>query len=130
MDTDVYKRQAEDRLTVGTGSPNPNKETVPSYTDWTFNLTWKDACDDADFESFSINGVNGVIDDSDPDNRTITVNPVSYTHLDVYKRQVLVVLAVVFVKEYRKNRKSARGQEAKELPAQEKDDTDDPEGLF
>ena len=42
---------------------------------------------------------------------------------------VLVVLAVVFVKEYRKNR-SARGQEAKELPAQEKDDTDDPEGLF
>ena len=43
---------------------------------------------------------------------------------------VLVVLAVVFVKEYRKNRKSARGQEAKELPAQEKDDTDDPEGLF
>ena len=40
---------------------------------------------------------------------------------------VLVVLAVVFVKEYRK---SARGQEAKELPAQEKDDTDDPEGLF
>ena len=45
-------------------------------------------------------------------------------------RAVLVVLAVVFVKEYRKNRKSARGQEAKELPAQEKDDTDDPEGLF
>ncbi len=43
---------------------------------------------------------------------------------------VLVVLAVVFVKEDRKNRKSARGQEAKELPAQEKDDTDDPEGLF
>ena len=33
---------------------------------------------------------------------------------------VLVVLAVVFVKEYRKNRKSARGQEAKELPAQER----------
>ena len=69
-----FEVQAEDRLTVGTGSPNPNKETVPSYTDWTFNLTWKDACDDADFESFSINGVNGVIDDSDPDNRTITVN--------------------------------------------------------
>ena len=44
--------------------------------------------------------------------------------------EVLVVLAVVFVKEYRKNRKSARGQEAKELPAQEKDDPDDPEGLF
>ena len=35
--------------------------------------TWKDACDDADFESFSINGVKGVINDSDPDNRTITV---------------------------------------------------------
>ena len=69
-----FEVQAEDRLTVGTGSPNPNKKTVPSYTDWTFNLTWKDACDDADFESFSINGVNGVIDDSDPDNRTITVN--------------------------------------------------------
>lgn len=33
---------------------------------------------------------------------------------------VLVVLAVVFVKEYRKNRKSARGQEAEELPAQER----------
>ena len=62
-----FEVQAEDRLTVSSGK-------VPSYTDWTFNLTWKDACDDADFESFSINGVNGVIDDSDPDNRTITVN--------------------------------------------------------
>ena len=62
-----FEVQAEDRLTVSNGK-------VPSYTDWTFNLTWKDACDDADFESFSINGVNGVIDDSDPDNRTITVN--------------------------------------------------------
>ena len=41
-----------------------------------------------------------------------------------------VLTAAVLVKEYRKNRKSARGQEAKELPAQEKDDTDDPEGLF
>ena len=64
----LFEIQAEDRLTVG------DNEQVPSYTDWTFNLTWKDACDDADFESFSINGVNGVIDDSDPDNRTITVN--------------------------------------------------------
>ena len=62
-----FEVQAEERLTVSNGK-------VPSYTDWTFNLTWKDACDDADFESFSINGVNGVIDDSDPDNRTITVN--------------------------------------------------------
>ena len=64
----LFEIQAEDRLTVA------DDEHVPSYTDWTFNLTWKDACDDADFESFSINGVNGVIDDSDPDNRTITVN--------------------------------------------------------
>ena len=64
----LFEIQAEDRLTVD------DNEQVPSYTDWTFNLTWKDACDDADFESFSINGVNGVIDDSDPDNRTITVN--------------------------------------------------------
>ena len=64
----LFEIQAEDRLTVA------DDEQVPSYTDWTFNLTWKDACDDADFESFSINGVNGVIDDSDPDNRTITVN--------------------------------------------------------
>ncbi len=62
-----FEVQSEDRLTVSNGK-------VPSYTDWTFNLTWKDACDDADFESFSINGVNGVIDDSDPNNRTITVN--------------------------------------------------------
>ena len=60
----AFEVRAEDRLA----------STPTSYTDWTFNLTWKDACDDADFESFSINGVNGVIDDSDPDNRTITVN--------------------------------------------------------
>ncbi|MFR8125714.1 MAG: S-layer homology domain-containing protein [Acutalibacter sp.] len=63
-DMTAFEVRAEDRL-ASTGT---------SYTDWTFNLTWKDACDDADFESFSINGVNGVIDDSDPDNRTITVN--------------------------------------------------------
>ena len=64
QDMTAFEVRAEDRL-ASTGT---------SYTDWTFNLTWKDACDDADFESFSINGVNGVIDDSDPDNRTITVN--------------------------------------------------------
>ena len=64
QDMTAFEVRAEDRL-ASTGT---------SYTDWKFNLTWKDACDDADFESFSINGVNGVIDDSDPDNRTITVN--------------------------------------------------------
>ena len=63
-DMTAFEVRAEDRLA----------STATSYTDWKFNLTWKDACDDADFESFSINGVNGVIDDSDPDNRTITVN--------------------------------------------------------
>ena len=63
-DMTAFEVRAEDR----------RASTGTSSTDWTFNLTWKDACDDADFESFSINGVNGVIDDSDPDNRTITVN--------------------------------------------------------
>ena len=56
--------KAEDRL----------DNNDPSTSEWTFNLKWKDACDDADIETFSINGVSGQVDNSDSDNRTITVN--------------------------------------------------------
>ena len=56
--------KAEDRL----------DNNDPSTSEWTFNLKWKDACDDADIETFSINGVSGKVDNSDPENRTITVN--------------------------------------------------------
>ena len=56
--------KAEDRL----------DNNVPSTSEWTFDLKWKDACDDADIETFSINGVSGKVDNSDPENRTITVN--------------------------------------------------------
>jgi len=56
--------KAEDRL----------DNNDPSTSEWTFDLKWKDACDDADIETFSINGVSGKVDNSDPENRTITVN--------------------------------------------------------
>ena len=56
--------KAEDRL----------DNNDPSTSEWTFNLKWKDACDDADIETFSINGVSGKVDNSDSENRTITVN--------------------------------------------------------
>ena len=56
--------KAEDRL----------DNNDPSTSEWTFKLKWKDACDDADIETFSINGVSGKVDNSDPENRTITVN--------------------------------------------------------
>ena len=56
--------KAEDRL----------DKNDPSTSEWTFKLKWKDACDDADIETFSINGVSGKVDNSDPENRTITVN--------------------------------------------------------
>ena len=57
--------KAEDRL---------DNNNDPSTSEWTFDLKWKDACDDADIETFSINGVSGKVDNSDPENRTITVN--------------------------------------------------------
>ena len=57
--------KAEDRL---------DNNNDPSTSEWTFKLKWKDACDDADIETFSINGVSGKVDNSDPENRTITVN--------------------------------------------------------
>ena len=58
--------KAEDRL--------DNDNNDPSTSEWTFKLKWKDACDDADIETFSINGVSGQVDNSDSENRTITVN--------------------------------------------------------
>ena len=61
---DKFIVKAEDRL----------DNNGPSTSEWTFNLKWKDACDDADIETFSINGVSGKVDNSDPENRTITVN--------------------------------------------------------
>jgi hypothetical protein len=61
---DKFIVKAEDRL----------DNNDPSTSEWTFNLKWKDACDDADIETFSINGVSGKVDNSDPENRTITVN--------------------------------------------------------
>ena len=57
--------KAEDRL---------DTKNKTSTSEWTFKLKWKDACDDADIETFSINGVSGKVDNSDPENRTITVN--------------------------------------------------------
>ena len=57
--------KAEDRL---------DNNNDPSTSEWTFDLKWKDACDDADIETFSINGVSGKVDNSDSENRTITVN--------------------------------------------------------
>ena len=62
---DSVKVLAEDRL---------DSSNTTSSSKWTFNLKWKDACDDADIETFSINGVSGQVDNSDSDNRTITVN--------------------------------------------------------
>ena len=62
---DSVKVLAEDRL---------DSSNTTSSSKWTFNLKWKDACDDADIETFSINGVSGKVDNSDPKNRTITVN--------------------------------------------------------
>ena len=61
---DKFIVKAEDRL----------DNNDPSTSEWTFNLKWKDACDDADIETFSINGVSGKVDNSDSENRTITVN--------------------------------------------------------
>ena len=43
--------KAEDRL----------DNNDPSTSEWTFDLKWKDACDDADIETFSINGVSGKV---------------------------------------------------------------------
>ena len=62
---DSVKVLAEDRL---------DSSNTTSSSKWTFNLKWKDACDDADIETFSINGVSGQVDNSDSENRTITVN--------------------------------------------------------
>ncbi len=62
---DSVKVLAEDRL---------DSSNTTSSSKWTFNLKWKDACDDADIETFSINGVSGKVDNSDSENRTITVN--------------------------------------------------------
>ena len=59
--------KAEDRLDETVGA-------TTSSSEWKFNLKWKDACDDADIETFSINGVSGQVDNSDSENRTITVN--------------------------------------------------------
>ena len=64
---DSVKVLAEDRLDETVGA-------TTSSSEWKFNLKWKDACDDADIETFSINGVSGQVDNSDPENRTITVN--------------------------------------------------------
>ena len=64
---DSVKVLAEDRLDETVGA-------TTSSSEWKFNLKWKDACDDADIETFSINGVSGKVDNSDPENRTITVN--------------------------------------------------------
>ena len=64
---DKFIVKAEDRLDETVGA-------TTSSSEWKFNLKWKDACDDADIETFSINGVSGKVDNSDPENRTITVN--------------------------------------------------------
>ena len=64
---DSVKVLAEDRLDETVGA-------TTSSSEWKFNLKWKDACDDADIETFSINGVSGQVDNSDSENRTITVN--------------------------------------------------------
>ena len=50
--------KAEDRLDETVGA-------TTSSSEWKFNLKWKDACDDADIETFSINGVSGQVDNSD-----------------------------------------------------------------
>ena len=60
--------QAEDRLSNG----------KTSTQDYKMVLTWEAPCEDANITSFTLNGYKGVIDDSDPENRTITVKNVPY----------------------------------------------------
>ena len=54
--------KAEDRLTDG--------ESVGNYT---FNLTWAAPCEDADIETFTLGGYNGVISNDSENGRTIKV---------------------------------------------------------
>ena len=58
---------AEDRLT--------SKKSQKTYT---FDLTWAEPETEADILTFSVDGYTGTIDDSDPENRTITVKNVPY----------------------------------------------------
>ena len=54
---------AEDRLTGGNSS-----------SEYTFELTWAAPCEDADIESFTLGGYEGVINNDPEQGRTITVN--------------------------------------------------------
>ncbi len=58
---------AEDRLT--------GKNSQKTYN---FDLTWAEPETEADILTFSVDGYTGTIDDSDPENRTITVKNVPY----------------------------------------------------
>ena len=68
----MYKRQviedltvlAEDRLTT----------TGDSSRTYEFDLTWAAPCEDADIESFTLGGYEGVINNDPEQGRTITVN--------------------------------------------------------
>ena len=58
---------AEDRLT--------SKKSQKTYN---FDLTWAEPETEADILTFSLDGYTGTVDNSDPENRTITVNNVPY----------------------------------------------------
>ena len=68
VDDNTLTVQAEDRLSTG----------AKSTQDYEMVLTWEAPCEDANITSFTLNGYKGVIDDSDPENRTITVKNVPY----------------------------------------------------
>mgnify|MGYP005774162631 CR=1 FL=1 len=59
---------AEDRLASGSTSSRT----------YTFDLTWAEPETEADILTFSLDGYTGTVDNSDPFNRTITVNNVPY----------------------------------------------------
>ncbi len=59
--------RAEDRL-------NPTVGYKVSETKYTFNLKWQDPSKEADIKSFSVAGQTGIVNNTNDDARTITVN--------------------------------------------------------
>ena len=62
---------AEDRLDNAGGATHSTRY-------YEFDLTWAEPETEADILTFSVDGYTGTIDDSDPENRTITVKNVPY----------------------------------------------------